>query len=175
MNVTNSSEVIITNRFILRPLRVDHVSDRYAGWLSDQVTSQYITSKLNLDDLRQYVIERSSGDDVLFLGIFEKETGLHIGNIKFEPVDSKLGYAIMGILIGEHDWRGRGVAMETILASADWLRKHRNIREIVLGVSRANNAAIRAYRKVGFVEESTKFISSVSAESMTMVWHLKTS
>ena len=113
---------ILTNRFILRPLGVADVSDRYAGWLSDQATSQYISAKLNLADLRQYVLEHSARDDVLFLGIFEKGSGLHIGNIKYEPVNTELGYAIMGILIGEPEWRGKGAAGEVLLASAKWLK-----------------------------------------------------
>jgi len=163
---------IFTNRFALRPLRVEDVCDRYANWLSDQVTSQYVTARLRLTDLRQYVLERNGREDVLFLGIFEKETGRHVGNIKYEPVDPKLGYAIMGILIGESDWRGKGAALEVVAASAEWLRQCRNLRQIVLGVSRANTAAIRAYEKIGFIEESTEFIPTVSAENMTMVWHL---
>lgn len=166
---------IFTNRFILRPLGVADVSDRYAGWLSDQSTSQYITARLNLADLRQYVLERSDREDVLFLGIFENKTGLHIGNIKYEPVDAELGYAIMGILIGEPDWRSKGVAAEVLLASAEWLSNYRNIKTIVLGVSRANTAAIRAYQKVGFIEETSRFIPSVAAKNMTMVLHLKAS
>lgn len=166
---------IITYRFALKPLGVDDVSDRYAGWLSDQATSQYITARFNLADLRQYVLERSDREDVLFLGVFEKETGLHIGNIKYEPVNSELGYAIMGILIGEANWRGKGVAAEVLLASAEWLRQYRNVKQIVLSVSRANKAAILAYQKVGFVEESTGFIPSASEEGITMVWHLKAS
>lgn len=165
---------ILSNRFILRSLSVDDVSDRYAGWLNDQATSQYITAKLNILDLQQYVLERSAREDVLFLGIFEKGSGLHIGNIKYEPVNSELGFAIMGILIGEPDWRGKGVATEVLLASAEWLYQYRNIREIILGVSSDNTAAIRAYQKVGFVEKSTKFIPTVSAENLTMVWHLNT-
>ena len=164
---------IPTNRFVLRPLRVDDVNERYANWLSDQATSQYITAKLNLADLRQYVHECSAREDVMFLGIFEKETGLHIGNIKYEPVNTELGYAIMGILIGDPDWRGKGVAAEVLLASAEWLSKCRNIKQIVLGVSRTNIAAIRAYQKVGFIEETSRYIPSVSVENMTMAWHLK--
>lgn len=166
---------IITNRFVLSPLRLDDVSNRYAGWLSDQATSQYISaaaSKSNLARLRQYVLEHSGREDVVFLGIFDKITQLHIGNIKYEPVNSELGYTIMGILIGEPDWRGKGVAAEVITASAEWLCQHRNIRQILLGVSRTNTSAIRAYKKVGFVEESTAFIPTVSPEGLTMVWHL---
>lgn len=166
---------ILTNRFILRPLKVDDVSNRYVDWINDQVTSQYISaaaSKPSLINLRQYVLDRTGREDVMFLGIFEKTSGLHIGNIKYEPVNSAFGYAIMGILIGNAGWRGKGVAAEVISASAEWLRQCRNIRQIILGVSRTNTAAIRAYKKIGFIEESTVFVPSVSQEGMTMVWHL---
>jgi ribosomal-protein-alanine N-acetyltransferase len=164
---------IFTDRFILRPLNVNDVGENYAGWLSDNKTSQYIKAKINLTDLRLYVAERSGREDVLFLGIFVKDTKFHIGNIKFEPVESKLGYATMGILIGESNWRGKGVAKEVIYASACWLGKHRHIEEIILGVNRSNNSAIRAYEKIGFVEMTTKFIPILSSENMTMVWNLK--
>lgn len=160
-----------TKRFLLKPLSVDDVSNRYVGWLSDQETSQFITARHNLADLRQYVLERSGRDDVLFLGIFEIKTGLHIGNIKYEPVNFETGYAVMGILIGEAGWRGKSVATEVITASAEWLRQYRNIRQIVLGVNRANIAAVRAYKKIGFVEETSVFVPSNSPEGMTMVWH----
>lgn len=172
VNLTTSSEMIFTNRFILRPLNVDDISERYAGWLSDQATSKYISARLSLADLRQYVYERTSQEDVLFLGIFDKITNLHIGNIKYEPVNSKLRYAIMGILIGEAEWRGKGVASEVLLASAKWLWNNRNIQQIILGVSHSNLAAIRAYRKVGFVNQATEYIPTISRDNMTMVWIL---
>jgi len=119
VNASDSNNTIFTNSFIVRLLKVDDVTERYACWLSDQSTSKYITAILSLADLRQYVHERTGRDDVLFFGIFDKITGLHIGNIKYEPVNSELGYAIMGILIGESAWRGKGVVAEVILASAD--------------------------------------------------------
>lgn len=164
--------IIYTKRFSLKPLSVDNVGSRYAGWLSDQATSQFITAKPDLIGLRQYVLERSGREDVIFLGIFEKDTGLHIGNVKYEPVNSEMGYAVMGILIGEEGWRGKGVAAEVISASAEWLRMHRNIREIILGVDRANLAAISVYQKLGFIEESSVFVPSASSGGKTMIWHL---
>ncbi|NHQ59243.1 GNAT family N-acetyltransferase [Chlorobium sp. BLA1] len=161
-----------TERFLLRTLTVDDVNERYAGWLRDSLTSEYITAKLDLADLKAYVLELSRRRDVIFLGVFDKNTGLHIGNIKYEPVDPEQGYAIMGILIGECDWRGKGVAAEVLNATADWLQKYHNIKQIILGVSRSHTAAITAYQKVGFVEESTPFIPIVLPENMVMVWHL---
>ena len=169
---------ISSHRFILKPLSVDDVSERYVGWLGDHDARRFISAAATqptLEELRQFVRERSGREDVLFLGIFEKATGMHIGNIKYEPVNSELGYAIMGILVGERAWRGKGVATEVLLASADWLSRNRTIRQIVLGVSRANTAAILTYQKVGFVEASTRFIPTVSPENLTMVWNLKES
>jgi [ribosomal protein S5]-alanine N-acetyltransferase len=171
----NHSIQITSKRFIIRPLRVDDVGQHYADWLKDTAAKQYIAaaaSSPGVDDLKQYVEERSDRDDVLFLGIFDKANSQHIGNIKYEPVDSNLGYAIMGILIGKPAWRGKGVAAEVLESTAKWLKQNRNIKQIVLGVDRSNIAAIRSYIKVGFVEEITSYIPNVSHEGVTMVWHL---
>jgi len=108
----------------------------------------------------------------IFLGIFEKKSGFHIGNVKYDPLNSGLRYAIIGMLIGEPSWRGKVVAAEVLLASGDWLRQYRNIRQVLLGVSCDNIAAIKAYNKVGFVEESTEFIPPPLNGNITMVWNL---
>ena len=89
MAVSNSKKIISTNRFILKPLKVDDVTERYARWLSDQATSKYISARLSFEDLQKYVYDRTNKEDVLFLGIFDKITGLHIGNIKFENINYK--------------------------------------------------------------------------------------
>jgi len=108
----------------------------------------------------------------LFLGIFNKVDGLHIGNIKYEPVNTQQQYAIMGILIGDSAWRGMGVASEVIVASSDWLHKNKNINHIVLGVNKTNAAAIRVYQKIGFIEKSSKYLPDQEIENTTMVLDL---
>lgn len=166
---------IPTVRFILRELAETDVTERYLSWLGDADAQHFITAAAqtrNLADLRLYVRDRVGRDSVLFLGIFDRVTGAHIGNIKYEPVDSRAGYAIMGILIGDPAFRGKGVTPEVLRSSGEWLRSQRNIRQIALGVSRDNPAAIRAYEKVGFVETDTPYISKTSDSVLTMVWHL---
>lgn len=166
---------MITDRFHLRELGVDDVTERYLQWFSDADTTKYIAAAAgtkHLSDLRQYVLERVNRDDLLFLGIFDRATGLHIGNIKYEPVDAERGYAIMGLLIGDPAWRGKGVAAEVLRSSAAWLKDHRRIQQIVLGVSKDNPGAIRAYQSVGFVIADTPHVPGAHPESFTMVWHL---
>jgi len=167
---------ITTGRFLLRELTEGDVTQRYLGWLGDPESGKFIataTSVQNLSDLRQYVRERAGRHDILFLGIFEKASGLHIGNIKYEPVDSALGYAVMGMLIGDPAYRSKGVAAEVLISSAGWLKEHRNIRQIVLGVSKDNLAAVKAYEKVGFVVANTSHIPKPMAGAITMVWRLE--
>ncbi len=166
---------IITDRFLLRELAEEDVTERYLSWFSDDDTRKFISATSNtksFSDLRQYVLERIGRNDILFLGIFEKNSGVHIGNIKYEPVDTNLGYAIMGILIGDIEYRGKGAGTEVLKASAQWLKLHRNINQIVLGVSRDNPIAIRSYEKTGFLVVDTPYIIKLKPTTITMVWYL---
>src|SRR5687767_6865681 len=108
---------ILTERFLLRELGIADVTERYLGWLGEPEAKKYIAaaaSTKGLSDLRRYVEERANRNDILFLGIFDRSTGMHVGNIKYEPVDSELGYAVMGVLIGEPEYRGKGVTPEIL-------------------------------------------------------------
>ncbi len=167
---------ISTERFLLRELTEGDVTQRYLSWLSDVATQRFIVAAAKtkrLSDLKQYVQERIGREDVLFLGIFEKATGVHVGNIKYEPVDSASGYAVMGILIGDPISRGKGVAGEAVRASALWLKAHRQIRWILLGVNPNNTAAIKAYQKVGFVQSPSAYIRREFQGNTAMCWDLR--
>lgn len=166
---------IITDRFLLRELVEENATERYLSWFSDYEARKFISAASNtksLSDLRQYILERIGRKDILFLGIFEKQSGLHIGNIKYEPIDTELGYAIMGILIGDPAFRGKGVTPEVLKASVQWLKLHRNIKQIVLGVSKDNPGAIRSYEKTGFLIADTPYIQKRIPGTITMLWRL---
>ena len=169
------SVLIQTERFLLRTLAEEDVSDRYLAWLRNDEALSFITMAKRtstLLSLREYLRTHSARQDTVFLGIFTKENSLHIGNIKYQPVDSQKGYAVMGILIGDPAYRGLGVASEAIRESAFWLKRHQNINQIVLGVSNDNVAAIRAYKKAGFQIASTPHIPMCAENVATMVWDI---
>jgi len=164
---------IKTKRFTVRSLKVTDVSYRYAGWLADENVSRYIAVRVDIDELRHYVFKKTEQRDTVFLGIFEKHTQLHIGNIKYEPINNEMGYAIMGILIGDDNWRGKGVAKEVISATKDWLKKNTNVNRIILGVNVDNKNAIRAYQKIGFVNRDVEHIKHKNSSGITMVWDFR--
>src|SRR5688572_28708640 len=98
----------------LRELRESDASDAYASWLNDPVVNQYLeTRSVALPELRNYIRAKAESPTALLFGIFWKENGKHIGNVKLEPIDRDKGEATMGILIGDKDYWGKGVATET--------------------------------------------------------------
>ncbi len=152
--------MINTPRFTLRALTCADVSPLYLSWLSEERALRFIngaTGDNHFDELKTYVALRENRGDVLFLGIFT-HAGEHIGNIKYEPIDEERQVAVMGILVGDVAWRGKGVAGEVIHASAMWLRDNRNVNTLALGVDYANIAAIRAYKKLGFIKKKHPLI-----------------
>ena len=145
--------VINTERFQLKTLTVDDATEEYLSWFSSsKEVGEYIAyAKTNADinKLRQYVKEREDREDVLFLGIFT-DSGQHIGNIKYEPINLIDQSATMGILIGNKEWRGKGVATEVIKDSGKYLKENYKIKYIDLGVNKDNIAAVSAYKKMKF-------------------------
>ena len=133
----------------------------------------YTNQSRSLADIRSYVAEREDDDFILFLGIFLRESNEHIGNIKFEPINFHNKTAVMGILIGEEGWRGRGVALEVIKSSSEWLNKQYDINRIALGVDSKNIAAIKAYEKIGFKNKQTPCITITNRSQLTMVLDVK--
>lgn len=174
VNTTALPVAIETDRFFLRELTVDDVTTKYLEWLNDSAAKKWIAaaeSTLRLADLRDYVQQRVGRQDVLFLGIFLKAGNLHIGNIKYEPMLRDEGHAEMGVLIGDPSFRGKHVFSEVLAASASWLKLHRQIHQIYLGVELKNLSAVNAYKNAGFVAEAS-LQKAQAPDILRMVLHV---
>jgi RimJ/RimL family protein N-acetyltransferase len=145
----------------------------YLGWLEDSVTRQFIVSaaqRWTIESLREFVAAMSAREDVLFFGIFTLDQSKHIGNIKFEHVDGARGSTELGVLIGDPEWRGKGVFPEIFVALQSALREQFSVRQIHLGVDKANVAAIKAYMRSGFeVSDGSYFHGRSSPDATYMV------
>ena len=145
--------IINTERFQLKSLTTENVTEQYLSWFSgSEEVEKYIDfakKESNIDELVRYVRDREKRRDVLFLGIFS-DSNQHIGNVKYEPINLKDKTATMGILIGEKEWRGKGVAFEVIKGSSEYLQENYGIKNIELGVDKNNTPAITAYKKMQF-------------------------
>ena len=111
--------IINTKRFILRPIKISDANETYLNWFKDKVVKEnifYASKNNNIKRLRSYIKKKINKKNVLFFCIISTRTKHHIGNIKFEPLDIKKKQVEMGIMIGDSNWRGQGVANEVLIA-----------------------------------------------------------
>ena len=151
--IINQQSSIITTRFNLRTLDVTDNLEIYLSWLKDVISNQYITSArldYSMEELTDYINEVNLLSSAVLLGIFDKKSNWHIGNIKYSKINSPAGSAEMGIMIGQREFRGQGVGAEVIRACNLWLRTEHLIEKIVLGVNTENKPALSLYQKLGF-------------------------
>ncbi len=164
-----------TERFLLKILTPEIVGEEYLSWFSNEEASQHIyyaKNKVTLDSLKSYVQEKLDSPQALFFGIFEKQTSKHIGNIKYEPVNFQSRHAVMGVLIGDNHWRGKGVFSEIDKTINGELLKL-NIEKVYLGVDKDNQMAIKAYLKSGYAIDSHDFLNVTEKNSITMLKDLR--
>jgi RimJ/RimL family protein N-acetyltransferase len=86
------------------------------------------------------------------LAIEFKETGRLVGLTNLTRIDRRAGTAYFGVVVGEKDCWGKGIARETLT-----LMLHRAIRlglrKVLLEVTSDNPRAIALYQRAGFDTE----------------------
>ena len=137
-------------RIYLRELKEKDASQEYCNWLNDPIVNRYLeTRSASIKELKEYIKEKSGNKNCLFWGIFLKNTDKHIGNIKLEPINWGKKEAIMGILIGDKNYWGKGICTEVkkLLISNSFNKL--NIEKISVGVLNDNIASIICNLKAG--------------------------
>jgi len=146
----DSENKIIGKYIYLRALTMDDVSEKYCGWLNNPGVNKYLeTRHCTMPELKKYVRKKIDNPDIIFFGIFEKDTNIHIGNVKLE-INREQKKAIFGILIGDKNYWGRGLGTEATKLISEYAFINSDIDEIELGVISDNIVACKAYERAGF-------------------------
>lgn len=102
-----------SQNYFMRTLKPEDVSDRLLGWCADPEVMVPLGAEPRAYS-RAEVIDYIGGFDSIggfLLGIFVKDTGLHIGWRSIE-YDGEKGWARTNPAIGDKSYRGRGVNFE---------------------------------------------------------------
>lgn len=149
----------VGEKVILRPILISDVTERYLRWMNDEDVVRYTEARhhsFTLDGLREFVSDTLVRQDVVFLGIFEKETGLHIGNVKIGPISHIHRSASVGIIIGDKDFWGKGIAADVLTMVCGLSFGDLNIHKLTAGVIQGNDASLKAFLRTGFVIEGVR-------------------
>lgn len=153
------SKDLETGRILLTPLTESHVSDTYQHWLIDPEINRNLETRFvipSLDSMRAYVTSMRLSSDTYFFGIISKETGGHCGNIKLGPINRHHLSASVGLIIGDRNSWGKGMATEAIDLLTKWAFSTLSLRKLTAGSYRGNVGSIRAFEKCGYRIEGTQ-------------------
>ncbi|MFZ2189580.1 MAG: GNAT family protein [Candidatus Magasanikiibacteriota bacterium] len=136
-------------RVILRPIKVSDAPN-YVRWFSDkEVRIHFNYNVWDVSEKEEKKFIRKSlknKNQILFAIIYN---GKHIGGSGLD-FDWKSKRASWGIIIGEKDEWGKGIAGEVIKLLLEYGFKKWKLNRIDLEVEMLNKRALKAYKKAGF-------------------------
>ena len=149
---------IDSQRLLLRSLAPERDDlSHYLSWMCDVENNLFIESvksEMTLRELQSYIFEKNRSENALLLGIFEKSSKMHVGNVTLDPISSGRD-ACLGILIGSREMQGKSFGFDAIRVLAEFAKREYSLISIYLGVDIKNLAAVRLYQKLGFIPENT--------------------
>lgn len=140
-----------TDRLLLKPLTLLHLSKEYVNWLNDIEIYSYLETGGNYthEKLKEFLTEQEK-QKILFWAIHLKDSGKHIGNIKIDPLNKTQDSGEYGILMGDKTEWGKGYAKEASKVVINYCFEELGFSQITLGVIDKNINALKLYEKLGF-------------------------
>ena len=131
-------------------------------WRNDKETTVYMGRKFRtqrtmeqVKDSLQNVISSDSKDSIYY-AIAKKGTREYLGGIDLTSIDPIDKTCILSIVIGKNENRNKGIASEAISLILDIAFNKLHLHKVELNVFEKNIAAIKCYKKNGFMIEGNK-------------------
>jgi len=143
------------DRIVLRRHARENLAD-FQRWYQDPEVARltrYQDGPMRPEEIERFFLMRAIGSDALAMGIHIKGTNRLVGSCAFSQLDADNGSALFHITIGEHDCWGKGYGSEATALMVDHAFASLNLHRVALSVFAFNERAIRAYARVGFVDE----------------------
>lgn len=164
---------IVGDRLYLSPTSAEDV-ELFTQWLNDFQTTDYIGRSgyiMTTLNEQEYLENRSKKDMASFCIVTLEEDKL-IGTISLEHINLINRDAILGIFIGDGNYRNQGYGTEAIKLILDYGFNYLNLHSIKLDVMDFNQRAQKCYQKCGFKEcgrrRECKYINGKYYDSITM-------
>ena len=143
-------------KYVVRTLTPDDASDRWAAWMSDRKNVRLLNSApkpMTRADIVAY-IKKFDQISHLLLGIFEKQSGLHIGFFRLD-IDPKLNRCLMFFMIGERKYRHWSVTNELRVPFQNFLFDNLKLNTVLGSALTSNRAMVRYLVKSGWNVDKT--------------------
>lgn len=141
----------------LRQINLDDCNSSYVNWLNDSEVNQYLETKWHkqsLTTISEFVQNMIDSSNQLLLAIIDKQTNMHIGNIKIGPIHEHYNHADVSYFIGEKQFWNKGYATEAIEIACAYGFEDLNLHRMEAGVYEQAVGSRKALEHNGFVREA---------------------
>jgi RimJ/RimL family protein N-acetyltransferase len=138
-------------KIYLRTLKENDATEKYCSWLNDPDVTKYLeTKKATIEEIKEYIKVRNNDPNCVFLGVFIKDSNIHIGNVKIEPIDFNKEIGTLGAIIGDKNYWGKGYASEAYKVLIEYVFEELKLEAIDGGIHLDHIGALKAVQKLGF-------------------------
>ena len=140
---------------LLRKLSIEDASAEYLSWLDDYEIVKFLESRHTvhtMESLKDFIFHVNNEYNHCF-AIVDISSGKHIGNIKIGNIHPIYKYADVGLIIGNKNFHGKGIATEAIQLCVEFAFKQLKLHRLYAGIYDVNIGSIKAFEKAGFVRE----------------------
>ena len=138
----------------------DRDVERITVWLNDNLVNRFLEVRFNRpskDEQKEQILKWNLDPDYLYLGIFGQSDGREpelIGTLKFGPYNRNHHTGELGLVIGDTNYWGLGIASRSIYqAERIIMKEFKGVRKITAGAYSENLGSLRAFSKNGFKVE----------------------
>jgi len=142
-----------TENYVLRTLTKDDLTDRMVSWFSDPEVMKFVDMPLNLSNEQVSAFISGFNNKTSFcLGIFDAKTRIFVGFFQiYRLLD--LQSARTSVVVGEKDYWGTGLVVETRAKILDFLFDTLRLHKVFGAVFTRNLPAVFNYKTQGFRSE----------------------
>ena len=149
------SPTITSDNYIIRPFNTSD-AELWQEWDTDKKVQAFMPEpRSEAQDIKvhhEYIIECENDDEGYYWSI-ETLGNATIGTFALTDFNKHHGVANLGIVIGDKNYWGKGVATEIITTMVHYAFKHLNIFSISAEVEEGNVPMMKALEKVGFKQD----------------------
>jgi len=137
------------------------VDPAYYAWLTDYEVMRYIgrdeyLKPIQFEKVREYVEDLWRSKYCSFFAMHHSGDDVFIGTAKINYLNEaglSVRMADIGIMIGNREYWGKGMATDALYAICDYAFNVLGARKLTAGAVSANKGVIKAFHKIGFLEE----------------------
>lgn len=143
----------------LSPIKRHHI-ESFLKWFNDPEITQYLIAYRPMTRMaeEEWIENLKNNDNIHFSIVVPNEDGSEklIGNCGLHNIDWKNRVGEVGIVIGEKEYQNKGFGTEAMEILLEYGFNTVNLNRIELYTYSFNIAALKSYKKVGFIEEGKK-------------------